>query len=254
MTTNPGQDNKYSISIGQVTGGEIQVGDRSYYKNAEAKQASTAPITNLEESLAKRTILFLASSPINQARLRLDAEIREIDQGLRLGQRRDQFALKQCWAVRPDNLRRSLLDECPQILHFSGHGEGTKGLVLEDNLGLAQTVSTEALVGLFKLFASRGLECVVLNACYSEVQAEAIAQHIPCVVGMNSMVSDTAAIKFAVGFYDALASGWTYTDAYALGCNAIALEGISQDLIPKLKTHNQEVHPLSINKIFGFLA
>jgi hypothetical protein len=48
----------------------------------------------------KRTILFLASSPINGARLRLDVEMREIDNGLRLAQQRDRFVIEQRWAVR----------------------------------------------------------------------------------------------------------------------------------------------------------
>ena len=58
-------------------------------------------------------------------------------------------------------------------------------------------VSTEALAGLFALFAS-SVECVVLNACYSAVQAEAIAEHIPHVIGMSQAISDQAAMEFAV--------------------------------------------------------
>jgi hypothetical protein len=38
-----------------------------------------------------------------------------------------------------------------------------------NDVGKAQLVSTEALANLFKRFAERGLECVVLNASYSEI-------------------------------------------------------------------------------------
>lgn len=227
MTQNSEPGSKFNISIGQVTGGEIQVGDRTYHSPSPAPPLSPAP---------KRTLLFLASSPANQARLRLDIELREIEQGLRLGQHREQFDLKQRWAVRPDDLRRSLLDFQPQVLHFSGHGEGNDGLILENQQGQSQAVSTEALVSLFSLFADRGLECVILSACYSEVQASAIAQHIPYVIGMNAAIGDKAAIQFAVGFYDALGAGWSYPDAYRMGCNAIVLEGIAQDSIPVLRS------------------
>ena len=44
----------------------------------------------------------------------------------------------------------------------------------------------------------------MLNGCYSQVQAEAIAQHIPSVIGMSQAIGDRAAIELAVGFYDAL--------------------------------------------------
>ncbi|MEH2106153.1 CHAT domain-containing protein [Nostoc sp.] len=154
------------------------------------------------QSSSRKTILVLASSPTNEARLRLDKQMREIDEGLRRSQQREKFTLQQRWAVRPDDLRRALLDFNPEIIHFCGHGSGDDGLVLQDDAGKAQLVPTEALVNLFKRFATRGLECVVLNACYSEIQASAIAQHINYVVGMNSKIGDDAAIKFAVGFYE----------------------------------------------------
>ena len=48
---------------------------------------------------------------------------------------------------------------------------------------------------------------------------------------MSQAVGDKAAIQFAVGFYDALGAGWSYEDAYELGCNAIAIEGISLDAL-----------------------
>ncbi|MBD2471706.1 CHAT domain-containing protein [Nostoc sp. FACHB-145] len=192
-------------------------------------------INSSENLFPKRTILILASSPSNTAKLRLDIEVREIDEGLRRAQQREQFSLQQRWAVRTNDLRRALLDFNPQIVHFCGHGSGDRGLVLENDAGNAQLVPTNALASLFKLFANQGVECVVLNACYAEVQAEAISQHINYVVGMSDEISDDAALKFAVGFYDALGAGRSYEDAYEFGCNAIALEGISEELTPVLK-------------------
>ena len=177
---------------------------------------------------------MVASSPIDEARLRLDKEAREIDLGLRLAQQRDRYVLEQRWAVRADDLRRALLDLNPEIVHFCGHGAGSGGLVLENDAGEAQLASTEALTRLFKLFTKR-VKCVVLNACYSEVQAEAICQHIDYVVGMSDAISDAAAIKFAVGFYDALVRERTYEDAYEFGCNAIEFDNLPEYLTPVLK-------------------
>ncbi len=217
-----------------IFGGNIQVGGSITVGNITQNYHSNT--VNPDESLySKRTILILASSPANTARLRLDEQAREIDEGLRRAKQRGQFTLQQRWAARPNDLRRALLDLNPQIVHFCGHGAGDKGLVLENDTGKAQFVPTNALSSLFKLFANRGVECVVLNACYAEVQAEAISQHINYVVGMSDEISDDAALKFAVGFYDALGAGWSYEDAYQMGCNAIALEGIPEELTPVLK-------------------
>ena len=156
----------------------------------------------------------------------------------------DNLTLEQKWAIRPDDLRRALLDFHPQIVHFCGHGSRDKGLVLESDTGEVQLVPTNALAILFKLFSKCGVECVVLNACYAEIQAEAISQHIKYVVGMKDEISDRTAVKFAVGFYDALGAGWSYKDAYDMGCSAMpaampyglnALEGIAEELTPVLK-------------------
>ncbi|NES19913.1 MAG: CHAT domain-containing protein [Symploca sp. SIO3E6] len=127
-----------------------------------------------------------------------------------------------------------MLDVKPKFVHFSGHSNGEAGLALEDKMGKTKLVNSEALAGLFELFADQ-VECVVLNACYSEGQAEAIAQHIPFVIGMDKAIGDSAAIEFAVGFYDALGAGESVEFAYKLGCNAIRMAGIPEYLTPVLK-------------------
>ena len=185
-----------------------------------------------------KTILILAANPRNTSRLRLDQEVREIDNGLQRARRRDEFVLKQVWAVRRSDFRRAMLDLKPNIVHFCGHGSGEEGIAFEDENGLAKFMSVEALSGFFELFADT-VECVVLNACYSEVQAEAIAEHIPYVIGMNKAIGDTAAIEFSVAFYDALGAGESIEFAYKLACNAIQLAGLPENLTPVLKSRKR---------------
>ena len=198
-----------------------------------------------------RTLLILAANPKGTERLRLDEEVKKIEQGLERSKRRDQFKLVVKWAVTDDDLRRAMLDNEPEIVHFSGHGLGsghgdsgrdfvtdreeeTGGLVFEDDSGQTQLISGDALARLFELCAD-SVKCVVLNACYSEVQAKAISQHIGYVVGMKKAIGDEAAIKFAVGFYDALGAGRNFETAYKFGCSAIDLKGIPEYLTPVLK-------------------
>ncbi len=197
----------------------------------------------MSDPLTKK-ILILAANPQNSTPLRLDQEVREIDEGLTRAKQRDRFELEQRWAVRPRDVQRAMLDLAPQIVHFSGHGVGEGGLALEDDVGQAKLVSTPAIAGLFELFADQ-IECVLLNACYSEVQARAIAQHIPYVIGMNQAVGDTAAREFAVGFYDALGAGRDIPFAYKFACNSIRMAGIAEELTPVLlqKDHPQPDRP-----------
>jgi CHAT domain len=218
-----------SYNIGDVSNAQILQGKGNTSHINNYNQAA-----HTDNNCATKTILILAANPKTTSRLRLDEEIREIDTGLQRAKKRELFDLKQRWAVRVQDVYQSLLDFKPQIVHFSGHGAGDDGLELEDETGKVRLVSTEALARLFELFASN-IECVILNACYSEVQAEAIAQHIPYVIGMNKEIGDKAAIKFATGFYSALGAGESVEFAYKLGCNVVQLDGIPEHLTPVLK-------------------
>jgi CHAT domain-containing protein len=136
-------------------------------------------------------------------------------------------------SVRPADISQALLDVQPQVVHFSGHGTLTGALCFEDQLGATRVVPPEAIASLFEQFALH-VKCVLLNACYSKFQAEAIAKHIEYVVGMNKAIGDRAAIAFAIGFYQALGAGRTFEDAYKLGCIQISLQGIPEHSTPIL--------------------
>jgi hypothetical protein len=138
--------------------------------------------------------------------------------------------------VTDDDLRRALLDHEPEIVHFSGHGTGRRGLVFEE-AGEPLFIAGDALAGLLGLCSSH-VKCVVLNACYSEVQAMSISSVVDFVIGMSRAIGDIAAIRFSTGFYDALASRRSYTDAFRFGCNAISLRGIPESLTPTLIVKN----------------
>ncbi|WP_256091070.1 CHAT domain-containing protein [Nostoc sp. KVJ20] len=178
-------------------------------------------------------ILFLAADPSNATRLRLGQELRDIRERLQLARERDRFILDSRESVRPGDISQAIFDVEPQIVHFSGHGTSTGELCFEDLLGKYQPVQPDALAALFELVADQ-INCVLLNACYSEAQAKAIAQHISFVIGMNKEIGDQAAIAFAVGFYKALAARRTIDQAYKFGCVEIRLQGISEHLTPVL--------------------
>jgi len=155
--------------------------------------------------------------------------------------------------LRTDNLRKALLETKAQIVHFCGHGSGKNGLVLENEQGEAKLVSTKALANLFELFSGQ-IKCVVLNACYSEEQAEAIVQHVGYAIGMNEAIGDKAAIKFSIGFYDALGAQRSIKDAFYFGCNSIEIEGIAEYLAPVLKLNNDNVDILEKNQQLSNLS
>lgn len=170
-------------------------------------------------------ILFLAANPQGTTHLQLDEEVNKIDDGLQRSKLRDQFQLVSKWAVDAETLRRALLQEQPDIVHFSGHGEGKAGLVLVGEDGKPKPATANALAGLFKILQRiKNVQCVLFNACYAEEQAKAVVQHVDYVIGMSQAVRDDAAIAFATGFYDGLGYGLPIEDAFDLGRNAVQFE------------------------------
>lgn len=188
----------------------------------------------INEEKSTQKILVFSANPRDTDQHRLAVEVREIKEGLQRAQKRDHFEIVSKWAVRPADLRRALLDYEPHIVHFSGYGSENEGLAFENELGQVHFIKTAALANLFEIFKDK-IECVVLNSCYSNVQAEAISQHIHYVIGMRQDTSDDAAIHFAIGFYDALGAGRTIEDAFKIGHSAIELQGIASMSKPVLK-------------------
>lgn len=181
---------------------------------------------------SKCTILVLAANPHHD--LRLDHEVKKIDDSLLKAKYRDQFQLEQSWATSIDDLRSALMRYNPQIVHFCGHGKGDDGLVLENN-SKPELISSDALSSMFALLKDQ-VECVVLNVCYSEIQAQAIAEHIPYVIGMKKAIGDKAAIEFSKLFYQALGSGRGFNFAFKWGADALNSHHIPEHLTPIIKS------------------
>ena len=176
-------------------------------------------------------ILFLAANPTNTEPLMLDKEIREITQKVKATTHRNMIEVKSAWAVTVDDLLQLLNEHRPEIVHFSGHGE-TNGIILADDNRDAKLVPTTALRVLFQTVNS--VRVVLLNTCFSRIQAEAISDVVDCVIGMNLSISDKAAIVFAASFYSAIGFGKSVKEAFKQGKVALLLKDIPESSTPEL--------------------
>lgn len=176
---------------------------------------------------SKVKLLFMGANPSNLTARALGAEVRDISDALRKADMGDRFEIAHAWAVRVSDLHQCLLEHKPTIVHFSGHGTPDGKIIVEDAQGQSRAVPPAALTRLFEILRDN-IRCVVLNACSSQPQAEAIARHIDCVVGMSAAIGDAHAIAFATAFYRALGFGRTVKEALALGCNEVMVEGLSE--------------------------
>ncbi|HEX8694814.1 MAG TPA: CHAT domain-containing protein [Longimicrobium sp.] len=176
-------------------------------------------------------VLLLACDPVEHGvPLRLDREARAVTNAIR-GSRERALHLETEWAVTIADLQRLLLFHRPQIVHFAGHGDRDGGIHLIDESGNVRPVSGQTLRDLFRSMSF--VRVVVLNACETMVTAEAVCAVVDCVIGMDTMITDPAAVLFAEAFYGALAADTTVREAFDLGVNRLRLEKSAEWSIPR---------------------
>jgi hypothetical protein len=174
-------------------------------------------------------VLILAANPPDTEPLRIDQEIREIQGSIRSGKDRDNIEVGIRLAVRPADISQALLDEEPRLVHFAGHGGGPDGsIAAEDDYGLARVIPVDGLVHLFRDFG-QSVECILANACETELLARESASVIPYAIGMRHPVRDMSSIRFSTGFYQALAAGKSIEDAFQLGVIMLEMVPIGTD-------------------------
>jgi CHAT domain len=158
-----------------------------------------------------KKILFLSASPALEAHLQTAEEFRSIRAAMQRGSNRDayHFVMPEM-AVRVEDIVRAMSIK-PQFVHFSGHGQ-QEGILLSDELGASVAMPLAALKLLFK--PMKGVtELVLLNACYSALQAQEISRFGMYVIGHTKQISDSAATAFAQGLYIGLSEGKSFEDA-----------------------------------------
>ena len=183
--------------------------------------------------MEKIKILFVSANPAGTTQLKLDEEVREIEAKIRAAEHRESLELITKWAARPDDLLQALNQHKPHVVHFSGHGSSTEEIIFLDRLRNPKPVSKEALVNLFRTLKDN-IRVVLLNACFSKPQAEAITGEIDFTIGMMRAIGDDAAITFAASFYRAIGFGRSVKEAFDQGITALLLDGSSEGLTPVL--------------------
>lgn len=180
-----------------------------------------------------RKILVLTASSTDAERIRTDREMQTIQERLQQAAQRNRFSVVfRC--AQPGKLLAVIEDEQPEIVHFSGHST-PEGLFFEDESGNnSQLIPTTVLALVFSHV--RGIRCVLLNACHSDVHARAISQYVPYTIGMEGAILDKSAIAFSEAFYRGLGRGKSIESAFKRGyINALLC---SPNEAPKLFRRN----------------
>lgn len=184
-------------------------------------------------------VAFFSADPLSipphggKPRLLLDEELREIRQRVRAAKYRDGLRFDNRGAARSSDLLQTLRETHPQVVHFSGHGTDD-GLILLSPDGRRQhCVGPEELAKMLKQFSAE-IQLVVLNACYSRKQAEAVAEAVGCAIGTSNQISDKAAISFGAAFYCGIAFGESVLEAYDRARTQMAVDRFDDRQCPEL--------------------
>lgn len=210
--------------------GTVRVGAAAAGEPAPEQNASQTPVR----------ILFLGANPQGTRSLRVDEEIREIQHVIMQGRERDNIQVETRWAIRPRDITQALIDTRPHLVHFAGHGGGEEeSFAGESDSGFVHVIPVDGLVRAFKALG-RDVRCVIVNACRTERLAQALATVIPHVIGMRQPVGDQSAIRFSIGFYQALAGGEPVETAFDVGVAQLMMTPDGDDASAPLLLHGSE--------------
>ena len=207
--------------------------DETLHLHSSVQESLYNEIQELKKIPEEITILFLASNPLEECYLKLDEEVRSIQEKIRLSEYRDTVRFETRWAVRAGDIMQAINETNPTIIHFSGHGCEDGALVLQNPDGTPKLVSPQAISQAIST-VSDTVKLVFFNACYSSAQASRIVENIDTAIGMNAPIGDEAARVFAARFYSSVGFGLSVEQAYKQAKAELLLEGIAEDTTPEL--------------------
>jgi hypothetical protein len=184
-------------------------------------------------------ILFMGANPFATSKVPLHEIFYAIQRRLQAQKTAQSYTLNEYLFTRKTDFQNKILEQIPKpnMIHFAGLGKLTKaqteklckatqvanwemfgGLIFHDrNFQSIESVNADDLGQLFQYFVEKEqvpIHTVILSAGHASLQARAIAQYVPHVIGMRHEMKQTLAIEFSDAFYSALAAGQTVPDAF----------------------------------------
>lgn len=220
--------------------------DKPLAKRTETKRR--APVANLPISKAVRSVslrkkkklvvLFLTSNPDPAYPLRVDAEMRRVQDAIRGSKFRDNVKIEYRPAADLSSLLDGLNDLHPHVIHFSGHGDPDglitdTGKVSSKNSDHGEHLSYDLLA---KALTATDFSphVLVLNSCWGSRGIKALKPAVKFLISMNAPISDLAAATFAPRLYAALSSGQSIKSSFDQAILAVEAASISDATTPEL--------------------
>lgn len=158
---------------------------------------------------SKRVVFLAADTRVD---LNVEKEAKIIRTELKKGNTKYQYT--KVLNLSALKLMEVLVKESPAILHYSGHSD-VEGIFLFDDQQNPVLASVDSIRKLFEANKTKlKIECLVLNSCYSNVQADALKSYTKHIIGTTNAVPDDEALLFSQGFYKGVFNNLDYRNSF----------------------------------------
>jgi hypothetical protein len=162
-------------------------------------------IDKLLTGMAKKTILFICTSPKGVNPLDFGEEYSRIKKALRAGTDRDNYEVEIEAAVKRDDLGDILTLHKPDYLHLSMHSSLKLGLYFEDRDKEKSPMAVDEFAAVIKNYSTLHKPVgIILSACNSKAHAEAVKPYCNFAVGTQKVFPADAGVIYATKFYSTL--------------------------------------------------
>lgn len=221
---------------------------------ADAEERLSAEIATLREPRAEQLrILYATAAADKKDPLRVDQEMRRVKAAVKASTHRDLVAIEHLPAATPNDVLDTLASFRPHVVHFSGHANESVLIFDEGTDGYGPNKGKRIGPDLYKELLESTDEApmlVVLNACKSAAQLDALLGKVAMAVGMDDSIGDIDAIVFATRFYSTLAEGQSVESALTTARVEMKLNGLPDHDLPTLRAVDG-VDPADVRLITG---
>jgi hypothetical protein len=150
-----------------------------------------------------KQILFIAANPINGSITNWKKEYEVLEDVINNSNLKNYYSLSLEADATPDDFIKRL-ENCPWIIHFSGHGDEKTGEIIlqgDDR----KSIKVKAINLIENLRYAENLECVVFTSCFSKKLIQETRKIVKYSIGFEGTIQNRYARQFVNDFYKCLA-------------------------------------------------
>jgi hypothetical protein len=181
-------------------------------------------------------ILYIGSEAAKESSLLLEREITELQQ--RFAEVTAQpLSFVSLGTASVEDLPREILRFAPDILHIASHGDDEQLRFAGPDASKVYKVTAQSLSAFLNF--ERPPRLVYLNACDSGPIGEQLARVVPAVIGSTAPISNVAARRGAVSFYERILAGFPVKRAFLAARETVAAIGSPSPDKPSMSLFNR---------------